>query len=347
MMRKVIAVSVALAMLVALAPASLADSGGVQPYRGWIGADSPLYKAKIFVQKMDVYLTFDSTDRMVKQMDYADERLSEALAAAEKNNTGALNSALDELNDEYEELNDTTLAPDINDSDYNNLSAMLYHHQQTFYAMMNNTSANWTIQGRYMVVNDTITKMKNGMPFYYYNGTAYFIPPGQMNKMETDSTYVPPGLAEKGYKRPVPTITNGSRTWPWDEIPYPTSKKANGNGNGKGKSEQTSPQPAQCSTETVAAQAADDPGYKLIPLEPDYLIPISAKVTYQYDAVGNRVQMVTDQATTDYRYDEAGRLVQAGDVQYEYDAAGRLTKKATPDDAVTRPSFLNHHVNSS
>jgi hypothetical protein len=234
MMKKIIAASIVLVMLAALIPVSLADSGGVQPYKGSIGADSPLYKIKVYMQKADVMLTFDNTAKMNKQMNYADERLSEALAAMENNNTDALNVSLDEYETQIDELNDTTQAPDINDSDYNNLSAMLYHHGQTFYALTNNTSANWTIQGRYMVVNDTITKMKNGMPFYYYNGTAYFIPPGQMKKIETDSTYVPPGLAEKGYKRPVPTITNGSRTWPWDEIPYPTSKKANGNGNGKG-----------------------------------------------------------------------------------------------------------------
>jgi hypothetical protein len=234
MMKKIIAASIVLVMLAALIPVSLADSGGVQPYKGSIGADSPLYKIKVFMQKADVMLTFDNTAKMNKQMNYADERLSEALAAMENNNTDALNVSLDEYETQIGELNDTTQAPDINDSDYNNLSAMLYHHQQTFYALTNNTSANWTIQGRYMVVNDTITKMKNGMPFYYYNGTAYFIPPGQMNKMNTDSTYVPPGLAKKGYKRAVPTITNGSATWPWDQTNYTTSTKGKGNGNGHG-----------------------------------------------------------------------------------------------------------------
>ncbi len=235
MLKKIIAASIALAVLAALAPVSLADTGGMQPYRGLIGADSPLYKAKIFIQHMDVYLTFNNTEKMNKQMNYADERLSEALAAIRDNNTDAMNESLDEYESQMEELNNTTMAPDIDDSVYNNLSAMLYHHGETFYAMMNNTSANWSIQGRLMTVNGTVTKMKNGMPFYYYNGTAYFIPPGQINKMNTDSSYVPPGLAKKGYKRPIPTITNGSKTWPWDEIPNPTAIKANGNGNGNGK----------------------------------------------------------------------------------------------------------------
>ncbi len=99
------------------------------------------------------------------------------------------------------------------------------------------------------IYNQTI-KIKNGMPFYYYNGTEYFMPPGQMKN--NNSTHVPPGLAKKGYVKPVPTINNGSLTWPWDEInytyihgnktmptmrPMPTitpMKHGNGNGNGNG-----------------------------------------------------------------------------------------------------------------
>jgi hypothetical protein len=239
MLKKIITAFLALAVLAALMPASLADSGDVKPYQGWIGADSPLYKVKVGWQKLDVALTFDNTEKMKKQMSYAEERLSEAQAMAIENNTEALETALDEYVNELDELNETTQAPDINETEYANLSPLLYHHQQCFYGLMNNTSANWTIQGRYMICNQTITKMKNGMPFYYYNGTAYFIPPGQMKKY--NSTFVPPGLTKKGYVAPVPTITNGSVTWPWDEINYsygnktlPNGKVKNNNGNGNG-----------------------------------------------------------------------------------------------------------------
>jgi Domain of unknown function (DUF5667) len=244
MMKKIIAASLALVMMLALVPAALADQGNIEPYNGLVGADSPLYSIKLFVQHMDVFLTFDNTGKMKKQMAYADERIAEMQAMALANNSAALQAALDEYEGELEDLNETAEAPDINESEYANLSPMLYHHQQCFYAMMNNTSANWTFQGRYMIVNDTITKMKNGMPFYYYNGSCYFIPPGQMKKMQNNSSYVPPGLVKKGYMRPVPTITNGSTTWPWDEINYSfgnktipgqNKNKTNGNGNGNGK----------------------------------------------------------------------------------------------------------------
>jgi hypothetical protein len=242
MMKKIITASIVLVMLAAIVPASLADSGDIKPYKGMIGADSPLYPVKIYVQHLDVYLTFNDTAKMLKEMNYADERLSEAEAAILANDTAAVNASLDEYLDQMNELNDTTQASDIDPDAYANLSPMLYHHGQTFYALMNNTTPGCTFEGRMMNVSGNLTKMKNGMPFYYYNGTAYFIPPGQM-KLIANGSKVPPGLAGKGYVRPVPTIMNGSMTWPWDEINYSYANttipgknmnKTHGNGNGKG-----------------------------------------------------------------------------------------------------------------
>ncbi len=182
-------------------------------------------------------------------MNYADERVSEMLAAEDENNTAALEAAADQYASLMDALNQTTQADDINDSVYASLQPMLIHHNECFYAMMNNTTdATMTIQGRLMYANNETIKIKNGMPFYYYNGTAYFIPPGQMKKMGSNSTFVPPGMANKGYVRPIPTITNGSPSWPidngspswpWDQIQYPYNttfnKNSNSHGNGNGK----------------------------------------------------------------------------------------------------------------
>jgi hypothetical protein len=244
MMKKLIAASIALAIMAAIVPAALAEGATVQPYNGPIGADSPLYSLKIFAQKMDVFLTFNDNDKMKKQMSYADERLSEAEAAFQNNDSGALETALGEYDSALDDLNNTTQAPGINDSDYAYLAPMLYHHQMCFYGMMNNSSNSTVpmrIQDRMMICYNQTIRLKNGMPFYYYNGTAYFLPPGQADKIVNGSK-VPPGLGKKGYVGPVPTITNGSMNWPWDEMNYsygnktvPTPDKFNnGNGNGKG-----------------------------------------------------------------------------------------------------------------
>lgn len=224
MMKKVIAASIVLATLAALVPTALADGTDVQPYNGWIGADSPLYSVKIFIQNVDVFLTFDNTARLEKQMAYVDERLSEARAMVLANNTEATEAALDQYESMLDALNETSGVDGINDSVYASLSPMLYHHQQCFYGMMNNSSVPMTIKGRLLYMCNQTIKMKNGMPFYYYNGTQYFIPPGHMNKI-TNGSKVPPGLAKKNYTMPTPTIANGSIAWPWDEINFKYGNK--------------------------------------------------------------------------------------------------------------------------
>ncbi|MEI8165721.1 MAG: DUF6531 domain-containing protein, partial [Chloroflexales bacterium] len=49
------------------------------------------------------------------------------------------------------------------------------------------------------------------------------------------------------------------------------------------------------------------------------------QASYTYDLMGNRTQMTQGGATTDYQYDEADRLTQAGGVTFTWDNAGRMT----------------------
>ncbi|HTX44586.1 MAG TPA: DUF5667 domain-containing protein, partial [Methanocella sp.] len=96
----------ALAVLAALMPGSLADSGQ-KHYSGMIGADSPLYTIKVYIQKMDVYLTFNNTDRLVKQINLADERLAEAQDAADEDNSAAYEAATGEYVNVLNDINAT------------------------------------------------------------------------------------------------------------------------------------------------------------------------------------------------------------------------------------------------
>jgi len=248
MLKKIIAATLALAILAALIPVSLADSGDVNPYNGWIGADSPLYSIKIFAQNLDVSLTLNDTAKMNKELAYADERLAEAKAMMLANNSAGLQAAIDNYENEMNAINQTTQAPDINDSDYANISAALDNHLQAIYDMLNNSTIPQCRQSIQDACNATI-RLKKGMPFIYYNNTTYFIPPGQFKN--NNSTFVPPGMAKKGYIRPTPTVINGSPTWPWDQINFPNDTrnytmptimpmptmpptKFNGHGNGNG-----------------------------------------------------------------------------------------------------------------
>jgi len=234
MMKRFITVFLALAMLAAFIPVSHADSGDIKPYKGSIGASSPLYPIKIFIQNLDVTLTFNNTDKMNKQANYANERVSEMLAGEEENNPAAIEAAANEYVNVMDDLEQTTQAEDIDQEAYANLEPIFVHHKECIGNITNATTGlPETVQIQVKNAYNKALGLKNGMPFYYYNGTTYFIPPGQMNKI-TNGSKIPPGLAKKGYVMPQPTVVNGSKVWPWDQIPYPTSKKITGNGNGRG-----------------------------------------------------------------------------------------------------------------
>lgn len=242
MIKKLIAALIVLAMLAATVPMSLADTGNNKHYNGLIGADSPLYGLKTGFQKLDVFLTFNNTEKFKKQMALADERFNETLDAVDSDNLGALEAASGGYEEMLLSAEETANAPEgIDQEIYADLAPMLYHHQEVFYGVMTDPNVTLDVQNRTMYAYDVAIKMKNGMPFYYDNGTAYFIPPGQMKKIEqgiTNGSKLPAGLMKKGYKNPKPTIdiANGSTSWPWDAYPYPsTSAKNNGKGNGNNK----------------------------------------------------------------------------------------------------------------
>src|SRR2546429_7246192 len=58
--------------------------------------------------------------------------------------------------------------------------------------------------------------------------------------------------------------------------------------------------------------------------------PNGDKVSYAYDAAGNRLSQNVNGATSSYSYNAAGQLTTAGSTAYAYDAAGNLTA-AGPD----------------
>ena len=55
--------------------------------------------------------------------------------------------------------------------------------------------------------------------------------------------------------------------------------------------------------------------------------PDGSTITYEYDAMGNRVAQAGRNGTTRYSYDAEGRLLNAGKVTFAYDAAGNLASR--------------------
>lgn len=232
MMRKLIAITIAALMLMAIVPSSYAESSHIKPYKGWIGADSPLYGAKVFMQKLDESITNDANEKLKKKLAHAEERLAEAQAMAVVNNAAALEAALNEYNNTMGEINETMELPEINETEYSEIAPIMDEHRTVLEDLINNsTMPEESKKGLLNAYNQSL-KIKNGRPFIYYNNTSYFIPPGQLKKMSGNNTTftVPPGLAKKGFVLPdpseLPSIINGSKA---------PKKQVNGNGNGNGK----------------------------------------------------------------------------------------------------------------
>jgi hypothetical protein len=191
----------------------------IKPYRGLFGADSPFYGVKLFVQHFDLSLEGNVTVKLQKQQDLAWQRLSEALAVADRNDSAALKAALDAF------IEDSKLSSKILDSDLLNETTFLeawnvYNDQEDFLAaMIDNSSYSPAITDRYNQTLNTTQEIKNGRPFICCNNTTYFIPPGQMKKISQGCQgKTPPGLSQKGYLSPEPLLVNGTIVWPWDDL---------------------------------------------------------------------------------------------------------------------------------
>ena len=74
-------------VLVSPASASAATNAGVKPGSFWYGFD-------LAFEKINLFFTFNSEGKARKALEYADERLAEAEAVAENNNTDAVKTAI-------------------------------------------------------------------------------------------------------------------------------------------------------------------------------------------------------------------------------------------------------------
>jgi hypothetical protein len=229
MIKKLLTILIAATMLLAIMPLSSAESDEVQAYNGWFGADSPLYGLKLLIENIDESLAGDVNAKLIKQMAHAEKRLSEAYALGLKNNTRAMENALNEYTRMMGQINTTMDDPDIDDTTYLNMSRQFEKHQNHFRYMINDTTQTEQSKNRWANAFNYSEQFMNGRPFIYSNDVAYFVPPGQMEKMGW--SHVPPGLAKKGFDVPTPTAVDGQVIWPWDPDYNYDYNNSNGTGN--------------------------------------------------------------------------------------------------------------------
>jgi hypothetical protein len=214
MIKKLLTILIATALLLAVMPLSSAESDEVQAYNGWVGADSPLYGLKLLIEQIDESLAGDVNAKLVKQMAHAEKRLSEAYAMALENNTGAMEAAMNEYVRKMGQINATIDGPGVDDGTYLDMSRLFEKHQNHFRYMINDSMQTWQSRNQWANAFNYSEQFQNGRPFIYCNDTAYFVPLGQMQKMNW--SHVPPGLAKKGFDIPAPAVLSGKIVWPWD-----------------------------------------------------------------------------------------------------------------------------------
>jgi len=66
-----------------------------------------------------------------------------------------------------------------------------------------------------------------------------------------------------------------------------------------------------------------------VPEAPDFFLNPVAKVTYTYDAVGNRTSMTDDYGLVSFTYDKGNRLLTVDGQSFTYDDDGNLLSKPT------------------
>jgi hypothetical protein len=87
-------------------PSEIVITDDVQPYFGPLGPDSPLYGLKIALENLDEAFTFNSSEKVMKQMNHAELRIAEVKGLLLMNRSVDAERALDAY---FEEMNLTAL----------------------------------------------------------------------------------------------------------------------------------------------------------------------------------------------------------------------------------------------
>ncbi|MCL5071401.1 MAG: hypothetical protein M1308_10975, partial [Actinobacteria bacterium] len=75
-------------------------------------------------------------------------------------------------------------------------------------------------------------------------------------------------------------------------------------------------------------------GYQTYMEKPDYLLDITSRAEYTYDAAFNRLSMETDNEKAAYSYDANDRMISDGSSQYGYDKNGNMTEVKDGEEGV-------------
>lgn len=134
-MKLLLSIPILFVLVMSLVSAQTVTYNTVLPNPG-ILPDNPLYFVKSIFESIDVFLTFNSTAKVQKEMHYADERLAEVQAMVDKNETQYIQQIMSNYkslkDDAIENLNYTN-----NTSVWNKVMEKLKIHEQVLQKVEN------------------------------------------------------------------------------------------------------------------------------------------------------------------------------------------------------------------
>jgi hypothetical protein len=134
------------------------------------------------------------------------------------NNIPAMERAINGYSLKLGEINETMDLPDVDEGQYYSFGPWLERHRNQFAYMVNNTTCTPEARNCWNNAFQYNMRFENGRPFTYYDGTLYFIPPGQM-KDAGNGSFVPPGAQNGGSSSPAGNgymAMSGGQQGPYD-----------------------------------------------------------------------------------------------------------------------------------
>jgi hypothetical protein len=219
---------VALGLLCAIGTAAADNTTGtqgmqlvddIQAYNGSIGADNSLYGLKIAFENLDDSFTFNQSERLAKEIDHADLRLSELKGALEANRTDAADQALDQYRENLnqtegtlERFNETRSMPPFNeagstpapiDTGLMHAQEMILRHQVVLENLMSTHSDNPGLARAYDNSRDLEQKLeqKTQTQFERYQDAD--------NRIWLRAEHLSPGTGDRMQNGTTPVYTGG------------------------------------------------------------------------------------------------------------------------------------------
>jgi len=118
-------------------------------YEGSVGPGSIFYRLKLSVEKLDIAITFNESEKLGKQVSYTRLRIAEAKAELKRKNNATANRALAKYREDSEEIANAVAKLTDKEKGLLNAQKMIAKHQLVLRNLLNETPDNIGLQRAY------------------------------------------------------------------------------------------------------------------------------------------------------------------------------------------------------